>query len=50
MLEKIKLLKDHNGRKKGTVLTVDPLRGARMIDDGTGKSVGGPKLKPKPKP
>ena len=46
MLEKIKLLKDHNGRKKGTVLAVDPLRAERMIADGTGTAVGGPKHKP----
>ena len=48
MLEKVKLLTAHNGRPKGTVVSVDPLRAARMIEDGTAKPVGGPKSKPKP--
>ena len=46
MLEKIKLSKDHNGRRKGTVVTVDALRAERMIAAGTGKPVRAPKPKP----
>jgi len=38
MLKDIKLLKDHNGRKKGAVVRVDDLRAAKMIKAGIGKA------------
>ena len=48
MLQKIKLLKPHNGRPRGAVVTVDDLRAERMIVDGTGKPVSASKPKRKP--
>ncbi len=48
MLQKIKLLKPHNGRPRGAVVPVDDLRAERMIEDGIGKPVRAPKPKRKP--
>ena len=36
MLQRIKLLRRHNGRKRGSTVEVDHMRAARMIEDGVG--------------
>ena len=37
MLVKIRLLRRHNGHRKGRVVEVDPLRAERMAKDGIGE-------------
>lgn len=37
MLQRIRLLKRHRSHRKGTVVEVDHMRAARMIEDGVGE-------------
>ena len=48
MLQKVKLLKHHNGRLKGAVVEVDDKRAAKMIETGIAKRPRPSARKPKP--